>query len=138
MISFENVPPDEMEALCTPMHRVLSPSPPDELSASTGNKNDGQAGSGALYLGSMAALGEHDLLRSNHIAHLVQVLEVPWAPQEAAVPPDMDIAKYRIDLEDSKSAGPALRGQLAPACDYIRDALGKGENVLVHCHQVRR
>ncbi|KAJ6529076.1 protein-tyrosine phosphatase-like protein [Mycena vulgaris] len=82
----------------------------------------------------MAALGKHDL-RSNHIAHLVQLLEVPWAPQEAGVPPDMDIAMYRIDLEDSKSAGPTLRKQLAPVCDYIRDALGRGENMLVHCQQ---
>ncbi|KAJ7698091.1 protein-tyrosine phosphatase-like protein [Mycena rosella] len=151
MISFDKIPADEMEAMCTPMHRVLSPVPfptgatagpnaktpvsgpkPQQPPAPTPAALAGTGPStpaGALYLGSLAAACEPDLLRTHHIRHLVQVLEVPWAPADSTA----DYACYRIDIEDSARA--ALRPHLAGACDYIRGALRAGDNVLVHCHQ---
>ncbi|KAJ7650932.1 protein-tyrosine phosphatase-like protein [Roridomyces roridus] len=121
MITFDSVSSAEMEAMCTPMHRILSPGPITTTCKPTG----------ALYLGSMAAMHDRDLLHEHHITHLVQVLEVPWLPQEdeaAAV-----FSYHRIDLEDRTSA--TLRPHLAAACDFIQAALGRGENVLVHCQQ---
>ncbi|KAJ6582324.1 protein-tyrosine phosphatase-like protein [Mycena capillaripes] len=113
MIAFDSVSREEMEAMCTPMHPFLGAG----------------AGAGALYLGSMAAVHDLDLLREHHITHLVQVLEVPWMPQSA----DAGFACHRIDIEDRSSA--ALQPHLAAACDYIRAALERGDNVLVHCQQ---
>ncbi|KAJ7853338.1 protein-tyrosine phosphatase-like protein [Mycena olivaceomarginata] len=119
MIAFDSVPREEMEAMCTPMHRILSPTP--------GSK---PAATGALYLGSMAAVHDLDVLRDNNITHLVQVLEVPWMPQSG---PAAEFSCHRIDIEDAASA--TLQPHLASACDYIRGALRSGENVLVHCQQ---
>ncbi|KAJ7227709.1 protein-tyrosine phosphatase-like protein, partial [Mycena haematopus] len=84
---------------------------------------------GALYLGSMAAAIDHDLLRTNGIAHLVQVLEVPWMPASG----DAGFACHRIDIEDTSAA--VLQPHLAAACDYISASLARGDSVLVHCHQ---
>ncbi|KAJ6453211.1 DSPc-domain-containing protein [Mycena vitilis] len=118
MIAFDSIPREEMEAMCTPMHRVL-------------------ALTGALYLGSMAAVHDAALLHEHHIAHLVQVLEIPWMPQTPVANGDSTnrngFACHRIDLEDR--AGAALQPHLAGACDYIAHALGRGESVLVHCQQ---
>ncbi|KAJ7509571.1 protein-tyrosine phosphatase-like protein [Mycena galericulata] len=113
MITFDSVPPEEMEAMCTPMHLAHDPS-----------------STGALYLGSMAALHEPELLRAHGITHLVQAVEVPWLPQDDAT---AGFASHRIDIEDRSSA--ALRPHLAAACDYIHAALLRGDNVLVHCQQ---
>ncbi|KAJ7486504.1 phosphatases II, partial [Mycena latifolia] len=84
-----------------------------------------RAPTGALYLGSMAALGEPALLRTHAIRHLVQVLD------------PSPMSYHRIDLADSTSAASAadLHAALPDACAYIAAALDKGENVLVHCHQ---
>ncbi|KAF7327254.1 Phosphatases II [Mycena kentingensis (nom. inval.)] len=156
MISFENVPKDEMEALCTPMHCILprletSGSTPSSstrhtpiqaaLPPTNGSKapqDPSRRVRGALYLGSMAAAYDHDLLREHHITHLVQVLETPWAPQQD--PDDFEQASapnklhyHRIDIEDRTTA--ALGQHLSAACDYVENALADGENVLVHCQQ---
>ncbi|KAJ7031877.1 protein-tyrosine phosphatase-like protein [Mycena alexandri] len=141
MITFEGLSQEEMEAMCTPMHRVLSPAPtskshsqstPASTTTPTSTSTKGSAApasTGALYLGSMAAVHDTELLRTHHITHLVQVLEVPWIPQS-----DADgFACHRIDIEDRSSA--ALQQHLAPACDYIRASLARGDNVLVHCQQ---
>ncbi|KAJ7103835.1 protein-tyrosine phosphatase-like protein [Mycena epipterygia] len=135
MIQFESVPPAEMEAMCTPMHRVLSPLPqPTQPALKNGSgAQTGPASTGALYLGSMAAVHEPGLLRTHHIKHLVQVLEVPWLPQDDADAAAGGYTCHRIDIQDRKST--ALRPHLAAACDYIRASLAGGENVLVHCQQ---
>ncbi|KAJ7146590.1 protein-tyrosine phosphatase-like protein [Mycena epipterygia] len=134
MITFASVPPAEMEAMCTPMHRVLFPTPQNHpataANASYGTKSisGSSASTGALYLGSLAAVHEPDLLRTHQITHLVQVLEMPWLPQDADA-----FSCHRIDIQDRASA--ALRPHLAAACDYIRASLAGGGNVLVHCQQ---
>ncbi|KAJ7148557.1 protein-tyrosine phosphatase-like protein [Mycena crocata] len=138
MLTFDNIPREEMEAMCTPMHRVLSPTPiPAPTTTSPQNMNGNDNGTqkptadatGALYLGSMAAAHDRDLLREHRVNHLVQVLEVPWQPQSD----DAEFSYHRIDIEDRSSA--ALSGHLAEACDYIRTSLKNGDNVLVHCQQ---
>ncbi|KAJ6533408.1 protein-tyrosine phosphatase-like protein [Mycena vulgaris] len=139
MISFDQIPADEMEAMCTPMHRVLSPTDfPSQTQTANENKNKAPNPTpGTLYLGSLAAACEPSLLREHGITHLVQVLDGPSLPTEeanddASLPP---FAYFRIDIEDASDAAPRLRAELTPACDYIRDALAGGGNVLVHCHQ---
>jgi protein-tyrosine phosphatase len=159
MIAFDSVSRDEMEAMCTPMHRILSPTPlpaPVPVPVPAYNKNtllndnknsksanstgststsavsadqDPAARTGALYLGSMAAVHDLDLLREHGITHLVQVLEVPWIPQAD----DDGFTYHRIDIEDRSSA--ALKPHLDAACNYIRASLARGDNVLVHCQQ---
>ncbi|KAF8217167.1 protein-tyrosine phosphatase-like protein [Mycena galopus ATCC 62051] len=152
MIAFDSLSREEMEAMCTPMHLVLSPTPCSSATNTRAKNNsavaaatphdglgptpvpgpeaDGAATTtGALYLGSMAAAHDMDLLRAHDIAHLVQVLEVPWMP-------DSDrpgLSCHRVDLQDTVSA--SLLPHLEAACDYIRVSLSRRENVLVHCQQ---
>jgi hypothetical protein len=102
------------------MHLILLPSPPSAVAAATG----------ALFVGSMAAAHDRDLLRENRISYLVQVLDVPWLP-----PAGRDgINCYRIDLLDTSTAD--LKPHLEGVCNHIERALRSGGNVLVHCQQV--
>jgi hypothetical protein len=78
----------------------------------------------------MATMQDLDL-RTHGI--MVQVLQVPWMPH---LDDDAGFACYQIEIEDRSSA--ALQPYLEAACDYVRTSLGRGNNVLVHCQQVRR
>ena len=60
MIRFDNLPPEVMQAMCTPMHLIIPPS--------------AAAHTGALYLGSFSAALDQPLLEQYRIAALVQVL----------------------------------------------------------------
>lgn len=122
MIRFDGIPPEVMQAMCTPMHQVLPPSPlPNYPGAYTG----------ALYIGSMTAVNDRDLLREHHITHLVHALDVPWIPLS-----ERDgFNCYRIDILDQSTAD--IRPHLEAACNHIDKALRSGKNVLVHCQQVR-
>jgi len=112
IIRFDTVPPEVMQAMCTPMHLIVP---------SSGSV-------GALYLGSMTAVNDPDLLQEHRISHLVQVLDVAWLPAARA-----GFECYRIDIRDSTSAD--LRPHLESVCNYIDRALRSGQNVLVHCQQ---
>jgi len=119
MIRFDNLPPEVVQAMCTPMHLILPPSPPSPTTA----------GAGALFVGSMAAVHDRELLRQNRISHLVQVLDVPWLPAS-----EKDgLNCYRIDILDTSSAD--LKPHLEGVCNHIDRALRSGANVLVHCQQ---
>ncbi|KAF7300290.1 Dual specificity catalytic domain-containing protein [Mycena chlorophos] len=156
MLSFENVPEDDIKALLTPMHCILPAGASSGTSAGAlptntippwrslaPALNEPAHGQGALFIGSMEAALDGSLLRKDRITHLVQVLETPWAPQpefHAASDSDEDTTpwefKYhRVDIEDRPSAAVALSAHLPGACDYIGRALGRGEGVLVHCQQ---
>ena len=63
MIRFDNLPPEVMQAMCTPMHLILPPSQ--------------TARTGALYLGSFSAILDPSLLPSHTIGAHVQVLDAP-------------------------------------------------------------
>jgi hypothetical protein len=78
----------------------------------------------------MTAVNDTDLLQEHRISHLVQVIDIAWLPAQRA-----GLECYRIDIRDSTSAD--LRPHLESACSYIDKALRAGENVLVHCQQVR-
>ncbi|KDQ51555.1 hypothetical protein JAAARDRAFT_41005 [Jaapia argillacea MUCL 33604] len=148
MISFDGLPPEVMQAMCTPMHQIL---PPASLPASPGSQTSNghhhpsyhpqsrssypspahpshHRHTGALYLGSLAASIDRDLLSSHRISHLVQVIDAPWLP----TPPD-GTRCHRINIMDLPSAD--LRSHLEEACEVIDGAIGRGENVLVHCQQ---
>ena len=114
IIRFDTVPPEVMQAMCTPMHLIVPSS----------------GSIGALYMGSMTAINDTDLLQEHSITHLVQVLDIAWLPAAHA-----GFKCYRIDIRDSTSAD--LRPHLESACSYIDTALLSNENVLVHCQQVR-
>ncbi|KAJ6483514.1 protein-tyrosine phosphatase-like protein [Mycena vitilis] len=145
MIRFDTLPPEVMQAMCTPMHQILPPAPlppsapahPHPSSASpyapyaSASSNGGANGmSGALYLGSLSAVNDHPLLRAHGITHLVQALEAPWAPPARK---EDGFVAYSIDIRDKESVD--LRPHLEAACVYIERALRRGEGVLVHCQQ---
>ncbi|KAJ7272427.1 protein-tyrosine phosphatase-like protein [Mycena rebaudengoi] len=119
--TFRSIPPDEIEAMATPMHLILPPMPAQFDTA--------VAASGALYLGSLAAVLEYSVLREHRITHVIQVLEEPWTPPVE----ESGFVCYRIAIEDIASA--SISPHLTDACDYIRKALLMDGNVLVHCHQ---
>ncbi|KAF9075819.1 protein-tyrosine phosphatase-like protein [Rhodocollybia butyracea] len=112
-----------MQAMCTPMHVVLGPS---LLSPSHAT--------GSLYIGSMSAITDHELLRNCRISHFVQVLDAPWLPPL----PDTDgngikVTSFKISILDTTSAD--LKPHLEEACNSIDRALRSGRSVLVHCQQ---
>ncbi|KAG6836466.1 hypothetical protein H0H93_007746 [Arthromyces matolae] len=109
MIRFDNMPPEVMQAMCTPMHQVLSQT-------------------GSLYLGSLSAV-EKDYLLEHGISHLVQVLDAPWIP----ISEKDGFSCHRIPILDQTSVD--LKPHLEAACNYIDRALRSGKNVLVHCQQ---
>ncbi|THG94445.1 hypothetical protein EW026_g7030 [Hermanssonia centrifuga] len=120
MIRFDTLPPEVMQAMCTPMHLILPPSPSSHT--------------GALYLGSFSAILDPSLLSSNHIAALVQVLDAPWLPSvDAHAAQGVKLECYRLDILDSTTAD--LKPHLEATVRWIDERLRKGINVLVHCQQ---
>ncbi|PCH40602.1 phosphotyrosine protein [Wolfiporia cocos MD-104 SS10] len=117
MIRFDSLPPEVMQAMCTPMHLILPAAP--------------AAGTGALYLGSFSAVLDPALLSAHRIGALVQVLDAPWLPDADApgAPPE----RIRLAILDSTSAD--IRPLLDDAVRWIDDRLRRGVNVLVHCQQ---
>ena len=122
MIRFDSLPPDVSQAMCTPMHQILGPValPAGSPSPTTG----------ALYLGSLAAVYDASALREAHISHIVQVLDAPWMP----LIENEGFSCYKIPVMDDTSVD--LRPHLEEACVNIDSALGNGKSVLVHCQQV--
>ncbi|KAG6828986.1 hypothetical protein H0H92_006108 [Tricholoma furcatifolium] len=107
------MPPEVMQAMCTPMHHVIAPQGPH---------------TGSLYVGSLSAV-DKDLLVQHNISHLVQVLDAPWIPLS-----EKDgFSCHRIQILDQSSVD--LKPHLEAACNYIDRALRSGRNVLVHCQQ---
>lgn len=121
MISFDNMPPEVMQAMCTPMHEVLPPS-----------SVPGFQNSGALYIGSFAAVQDKHMLHENRITHLVQVLDAPWLPASEKE----GFSTHNIRIDDAVTVD--IRPHLEAACNYIDTTLRSGRNCLVHCQQVRR
>jgi hypothetical protein len=124
MIRFDELPPEVMQAMCTPMHQILSqtvlPSSPSQPPTM----------SGALYLGSLAAVMDPPMLRAHNITHIIQVLDVPWNPLS-----DKDgFNLYKIEIMDEKNVD--IRPYLEGASSHIERALRSGRNLLVHCQQV--
>lgn len=121
MIRFDSLPPEVMQAMCTPMHQILPPTPvPSSPSRSYGS----------LYLGSLAAVMDKDLLRQHNITHIVHVLDVPWLPMSD----NEGFNGYKISILDHDAED--IRPHLEAACAHIDTALRNGRNVLVHCQQV--
>jgi len=110
-----------MEAMCTPMHQILPIPHPSSTSHSVSTS--------ALYLGSISATMDRDLLKSHRITHIVQVLDAPWIP----ISEKDGFRCLRIDIHDKPTAD--LKSHLETACQYIASALISGGNVLVHCQQ---
>ncbi|KAH8822565.1 protein-tyrosine phosphatase-like protein [Flagelloscypha sp. PMI_526] len=113
MIRFDSLPPEVMQSLCTPMHEILP------ASSSTG----------ALFLGSMTAANDFDLLREHDIKDVVQVLDVPWMPQIEK----NGLKSHRVDILDTATAD--LKSHLEPTCQFIDSAVKNRRNILVHCQQ---
>ncbi|KAF9237985.1 protein-tyrosine phosphatase-like protein, partial [Melanogaster broomeanus] len=131
MIRFDGMAPEVMEAMCTPMHQILPANYPTPTSPTIQSVYPMPSGttSGSLFLGSMSATMDRELLASNHITHVVQALDAPWLPIS-----DKDGFRcFRIDILDKPTAD--LKPHLEGACQYIARALSGGGNVLVHCQQ---
>ncbi|KAI0088454.1 phosphatases II [Irpex rosettiformis] len=116
MIRFDNLPPEVMQAMCTPMHLILPAS----------------STTGALYLGSLSAILDSALLATHAIGALVQVLDAPWVPTVDANGP-RKMETYRLDILDSTTAD--LKPYLEATVRWIDERLRRGVNVLVHCQQ---
>ncbi|KIJ59281.1 hypothetical protein HYDPIDRAFT_177879 [Hydnomerulius pinastri MD-312] len=132
MIRFDGMAPEVMEAMCTPMHQILPahyPSPTSPTIQSVPPMTSSTTASGSLFLGSISATMDRELLKKNHITHVVQVLDAPWLP----ISEKDGFRCLRIDILDKPSAD--LRPHLEGACQYIASALSCGGNVLVHCQQ---
>ncbi|KAI6101825.1 protein-tyrosine phosphatase-like protein [Pisolithus sp. B1] len=132
MIRFEGMAPEVMEAMCTPMHLILPAHYPSPTSPTVPSVKPASStvAPGSLFLGSMSATMDRELLAANHITHVVQVLDVPWLP----ISEKDGFRCLKIDIVDKPSAD--LRPHLEGACEYIASALHAGGNVLVHCQQV--
>ncbi|KAG9308850.1 protein-tyrosine phosphatase-like protein [Chiua virens] len=128
MIRFEGMAQEVMEAMCTPMHQILPTRHPQTASPSIHSVNQ-LTPSGALFIGSMSATMDRDLLRNHRITHVVQVLDAPWVP----ISEKDGFRCLRIDIHDKPTAD--LKPHLEGACQYIASALASGGNVLVHCQQ---
>ncbi|KAH7884933.1 protein-tyrosine phosphatase-like protein [Phlebopus sp. FC_14] len=130
MIRFEGMAPEVIEAMCTPMHQILPahyPTPTSPIIPSVSTSPSIKSGS--LFVGSMSAILDRDLLKNNRITHIVQVLDAPWL----SISEKDGFRCLRIDILDKPSAD--LRPHLEGACQYIAGALNAGGNVLVHCQQ---
>jgi len=133
MIRFEGMAPEVMAAMCTPMHQILPihyPTPTSPAIPSVNPVLPSTIAPGSLFLGSMSATMDRELLASKRITHIVQVVDVPWLP----VSEKDGFRCLKIDLLDKPSAD--LQPHLEGACQYITHALISGGNVLVHCQQV--
>lgn len=109
-------------------------------------------GTGALYIGSWCAGVDQELLDSHKITQIVSIQDstlsdyIPdhgldvkcqnTSGSSGVVSNSGPRGVYRIHLLDSPSA--ELRPHLEGACEFIREKIGRGENVLVHCQQVSR
>ena len=126
MIRFDSLPPEVMQAMCTPMHQILAPAMVHGITT------------GALYLGSLSAATDKELLRQHHITHVVHVLGdgywFPSNPGESGGVWKDGICSYRIDILDDNTAD--LGRHLESVCGFIDSSLRSGRNLLVHCHQV--
>ncbi|KAF8802210.1 phosphatases II [Phlegmacium glaucopus] len=131
MIRFDSLPPEVMQAMCTPMHQILAPT---TLPSHPSHGNS--ITTGALYLGSLSAATDKDLLRQHHITHVVHVLgDGYWFPSnvaEESVWKD-GVCSYRIDILDETTAD--LGRHLKNVCGFIDRTLRSGRNLLIHCHQ---
>lgn len=86
--------------------------------------------SGALFLGSIEASSNTELLNSHNIWHIVQVMgKWPLALK------DEGYTYYSVEIDDrpDQKLGPHLEGATA----FIEEHLTQGRNVLVHCFEVR-
>ncbi|CAA7266113.1 unnamed protein product [Cyclocybe aegerita] len=120
MIRFDNIPPEVMQAMCTPMHQILPPS-----------SNSHHSRLGGLYLGSLAAAQDAPLLRSQGVSHIVSVLDAPWAPTFHLEREGFSV--YKIEVGDETSVD--LRPYLEAVCANIEGVRRTGRSVLVHCQQ---
>ena len=116
MIRFDSLPPEVMQAMCTPMHQIIPPS--------------ASSRSGALYLGSFSAILDPDLLMANGITSLVQVLDAPWLPSvDAHAKQGVKLDCYRLDILDSTSAD--LKPHLESTVRWIDLSSCQKENLCV-------
>lgn len=126
MIRFDSLPPEVVQAMCTPMHQILAPALVHGITT------------GALYLGSLSAATDKDLLRQHHITHVVHVLGdgywFPSNPGESGGVWKDGFCSYRIDILDDCTED--LGRHLERVCGFIDSSLRSGRNLLVHCHQV--
>lgn len=113
MSRFDSLALDVRDSMATPMHLIL--------------QGNAERNEGTLYLGSLGAVSEPDVLHQHQINHIVQVIELPWIPLDG-------FETYCIDLGDVQTAD--LQSHLADASNHIHGLIVSGASVLVHCHQV--
>ena len=116
MIRREDMTPEAWASMCIPLNEVIPTDPPH-------NK-------GALYIGSWFASVDEDLLSQHKLKELVSVND-----SQMTLCPTAARNGYEIRIADSTAA--ELKPFLEDVCNHIEKKLSSGENVLVHCQQVR-
>lgn len=104
-------------ALRTPMHLIIP------ARASTGT--------GALYLGSLAAVQDTAILIAKDITSVVQACDSDSDSQYGSEAPH---ETYRVPISNARTID--LHPHLEGVVKWIDERLVRGENVLVHCEQV--
>lgn len=114
-----HLPDEAMAAMSTPMHLILPASPSSDV--------------GTLYLGSLSAFFNPEILTSHSIGALEQVIEAAWLAGAEGIE---NIERYQVDIVDSVKVD--LKPHLEAAIRWIDEKLlMKVVNVLVHYQEVR-
>ncbi|KAF9259698.1 phosphatases II [Marasmius fiardii PR-910] len=150
MIRFDNLPPEVMQAMCTPMHCILGPpsSSPPALNRSYSSSKSPYptpphssspspylpahslpTSNASLFLGSLSAIEDPSMLRQHRISVVVQVIDAPWVPPLD----EREFTCYKIPVMDATSVD--LTPYLEGVCSFIEGSLRSGRGVLVHCQQ---
>lgn len=99
--------------------------PMNEVLPATGRR-------GALFIGSWIASVDDELLAAHNIRALVSLHDAGLAGE---MEPRAGRSAHRIVIHDSTAVD--IRPYLDASCRFIEEKLSRGENVLVHCQQVR-
>ena len=141
MIRADSMSTDVWASMCTPMHEIIPSSTPASRKPT-----------GSLYLGSWMASVDSDLLANNSIRAIVEVHDSPWGMSPLPTPALSRDAHATISFETTRGgSGPTrykvaiadssepdvLKPYLEDVVRHIRERLANGDNVLVHCQQVR-
>ncbi|KAF7378167.1 hypothetical protein MSAN_00241200 [Mycena sanguinolenta] len=128
MIRFDTLPPEVMQAMCTPMHQILPPTalPPSAQQMPMPSSSSPYA----PYPSSSNLAGQRQPVRMSGGLYLGSLSAPLWAPPARK---EDGFVAYSIDIRDKESVD--LRPHLEAACVYIERALKRGEGVLVHCQQ---
>lgn len=157
MIPAHAYPPDVWEAICTPMHEILPASPHSGKGALFLGSWTAAVDTDLLARNNVRAIVEcHDapwgVCESSSTPPTPTFARTPTSPMLGPSRPQLGRSTTSVTVQQVQAGGQMRRFKVAipdspvpnllePHLDgavrFIRDRLNRGENVLVHCQQVR-